>query len=61
MFDGLWAGGDALTQDFGLNLYRIQVNDSACTAMRQCLQGVQSPKQHCTISNAWESLEDPTG
>ena len=25
MFDGLWAGGDALTQDFGLNLYRIQV------------------------------------
>lgn len=25
MFDGLYAGSNSLTQDFGLNLYRIQV------------------------------------
>lgn len=31
MFDGLYAGSNSLTQDFGLNLYRIQVGLLECT------------------------------
>ena len=32
MFDGLYAGSNSLTQDFGLNLYRIQVEASLGTS-----------------------------
>lgn len=30
MFDGLYAGSNSLTQDFGMNLYRIQARLNLC-------------------------------